>query len=61
MIILSMLMHVTHTRAYRLLKEKRACTEYIGTWQNSYIIKLKIVQILNMHSEIKTAAVSMIS
>jgi hypothetical protein len=45
-------------RAYRLLKEKRACNyRHLA----KFISRLKIVQILNTHSATQRAAVSTIS
>ena len=44
-------------RAFRLLKEKRACSRHLV----KFISKLKIVEILNTHSAVQTAAVTIIS
>ena len=44
-------------RAYRLLKEKRACSRHLA----KFISKLKIVEILNTHSAVQTTAVTIIS
>jgi hypothetical protein len=44
-------------KAYRLLKEKRACSRHLA----KFISRLKIVQILNTYSAVQMAAVTIIS
>ena len=51
----------TLLRAYRLLKEKIEGRHVSRHLAAKFICKLKIVEILNMHSEVQTAAVTIIS
>jgi hypothetical protein len=51
---------IARAYSYKLLKEKRACTCSLRHLAN-FISRLNIVQILNTHSAVQTAAVTIIS